>query len=85
MRRVGTQRVASEVEKSEILNNRKNMTYEKAIKRLEEIVRNIESGETDIDTLSAALKEAKELVVFCKDKLTKVEEDVNKILGDGNE
>lgn len=61
------------------------MTYEKAIKRLEEIVRNIESGETDIDTLSAAFKEAKELVVFCKDKLTKVEEDVNKILGDGNE
>lgn len=84
MRRVGTQRVATEVEKYEILNKRKNMTYEKAIKRLEEIVRNIESGETDIDTLSAALKEAKELVVFCKDKLIKVEEDVNKILGDGN-
>lgn len=81
---MGMQCVASEVEKSEIQNNRNNMTYEKAIKRLEEIVRNIESGETDIDTLSAALKEAKELVVFCKDKLTKVEEDVNKILGDGN-
>ena len=81
---MGMQCVASDEEKSEIQNNRKNMTYEKAIKRLEEIVRNIESGETDIDTLSAALKEAKELVVFCKDKLTKVEEDVNKILGDGN-
>ena len=38
-----------------------------------------------IDSLSASLKEAKELVSFCKDKLTKVEEDVNKILGDGNE
>lgn len=58
------------------------MTYEKAIKRLEEIVRNIESGETDVDTLSSALKEAKELVVFCKDKLTKVEEDVKNILGE---
>ncbi len=61
------------------------MTYEQAIKRLEEIVRNIESGQTDIDALSAALKEAKELVTFCKDKLTKAEEEVKEILSKDEE
>ena len=60
------------------------MTYEQATKRLEEIVQSIESGKTDIDSLSAALKEAKELIAFCKGKLTKAEADVKKIL-DSNE
>lgn len=56
------------------------MTYEKAMKRLEEIVKKIESGEMDIDSLAANLKEAKTLVECCKDKLTKVEAEVNKCL-----
>ena len=56
------------------------MTYEQAMKRLEEIAQNIETGKTDIDSLSASLKEAKELVSFCKDKLTKAEADMKKIL-----
>lgn len=56
------------------------MTYEKAISRIEEITRKVESGEMDIDSLAANLKEAKELVAFCKNKLTKVESDVKKIL-----
>lgn len=55
-------------------------SYNEAVKRLESIVSKIESGETDIDALSSQLKEAKELVAFCKKKLTKVEADVNKIL-----
>ena len=56
------------------------MTYEKAMKRLEEIVKKIESGEMDIDSLAANLKEAKTLVEYCKEKLTKVEAEVNKCL-----
>lgn len=56
------------------------MTYEQAISRIEEITRKVESGEMDIDSLATSLKEAKELVQFCKDKLTKVESDVKKIL-----
>lgn len=54
--------------------------YSDAIKRLEEIVRKIENGEMDIDTLADNLKEAKQLVELCKSKLTKVEEEVNKIV-----
>lgn len=57
-------------------------TYEQAISRIEEITHKVESGEMDIDSLANSLKEAKELVEFCKDKLTKVEEDVKKILNE---
>lgn len=56
------------------------LTYEKAVKRLEEIVKKIEGGEMDIDSLTANLKEAKSLVEFCKEKLTNVEAEVKKCL-----
>ena len=58
----------------------KKLTYEKAVKRLEEIVKKIEGGEMDIDSLTANLKEAKDLVEFCKEKLTNVEVEVKKCL-----
>jgi exodeoxyribonuclease VII small subunit len=60
-------------------------TYDEAMKRLETIVKKIEDGEMDIDSLADNLKEAKELVAFCKGKLLKVEEEVNKILKDEDE
>ena len=56
------------------------MTYEQAVKRLEEIVKRIEGGEMDIDSLTANLKEAKTLVEFCKERLTNVEAEVKKCL-----
>ena len=56
------------------------MTYEQAVKRLEEIVNRLEGGEMDIDSLTANLKEAKGLVEFCKEKLTNVEAEVKKCL-----
>ena len=56
------------------------MTYEKAMKRLEQIVARIENGEMDIDSLAKNLKEAKTLVEYCKNKLTSVEEEVKKCL-----
>lgn len=59
---------------------KKDQTYSDAMKRLEEIVRKIESGEMDIDSLAENLKEAKQLVAFCKGKLQHVEDEVNKIM-----
>lgn len=59
---------------------KKDLTYSDAMKRLEEIVRKIESGEMDIDSLAENLKEAKQLVAFCKGKLQQVEDEVNKIM-----
>lgn len=59
-------------------------TYKEAMQQLEEISRSISSGELDVDQLAAKLKQAKELVEFCKKKLQTVEADVNQILGQEN-
>ena len=56
------------------------LTYSKAIARLDEIVRQIEEDEQDIDQLTDRLKEAKELIAFCKDKLYKVDKSVKEII-----
>lgn len=58
----------------------KELTYEEAMSRLQSIVTQIESGQMDIDKLADSLKEAKKLVEYCKNKLTKVEADVKKCL-----
>lgn len=60
--------------------NMKEQKYETAMKQLEEIVRKMESGELDIDSLSKELKTAQGLIKLCKDKLTKTEEEINKIM-----
>ena len=44
-------------------------TYEQAMLRLEDIVRQVERGETSIDSLTDLLKEAKQVIAYCKDKL----------------
>ncbi len=59
---------------------KKDIKYEEAVRRLEDIVGRMESGDMDIDTLGEQLKTAKELMKLCKDKLTKADEEVKKIL-----
>lgn len=54
--------------------------YETAIEELEEIVRKMENGQLDIDSLTEELKKAKTLIKACKDKLTKTDEEIKKIL-----
>lgn len=58
----------------------KKQTYEQAMKRLEEIVTRIDSNELDIDSLGESLKEAQELIKFCREKLYKADGEINKIL-----
>lgn len=62
----------------------KEINYEKALSELESIARKMESGECDIDELASQLKHAQELIKLCKDKLTKADEAVKKVL-EGNE
>ena len=57
------------------------MKYEEALQQLETIVRKMEAGEYDIDELSEKLKEAQKLIKLCKDKLTKTDAEIKKILG----
>ena len=56
-----------------------DIKYEEALSQLETIVRKMESNEYDIDELAAQLKTAQRLIKFCKDKLTKTEEELQKI------
>lgn len=55
------------------------LKYEEALAQLETIVRKMESNEFDIDELAVQLKTAQRLIMFCKDKLTKTEAEIQKI------
>lgn len=57
-----------------------NMTYTKAVSRLEEIMDSVQNGKLDVDELSGLLKEATELLRFCNGKLYKVDEEVKALL-----
>ena len=56
-----------------------NLKYEEALNQLETIVRKMEANEYDIDELAVQLKTAQRLIKLCKDKLTKTEEEIQKI------
>jgi len=60
----------------------KDFNYEKAVKRLNEIVGQLQDGDLNIDDLAKTLKEAKTLMEQCKAKLTQVEKDVQEIIGE---
>ena len=56
------------------------MTYTEAIDRLNEIMQQMESGELDVDALTETLKEARQLLTLCKEKLHTIEQDVQEIM-----
>lgn len=62
-----------------------NIKYEQALRELEDIVRDMENGNLDIDTLAEQLKTAKHLLKLCRDKLTKTEQEVKQILEEEGE
>ncbi len=59
---------------------KETIKYEEAVRQLEDIVEKMESGELDIDSLCAQLKVAQKLIKQCKDRLTKTDEEIKKIL-----
>lgn len=62
--------------------NSKELTYKSAFTELEAIVKDIESGEVDVDALAEKVKKATELIKFCNDRLKVTQDAVNKILVD---
>lgn len=58
----------------------KKQTYDEAIKKLKQIVAQVEDNELDIDSLGVKLKEAQELIKYCKERLYKADEEIKKIL-----
>ena len=54
--------------------------YEAALAEIQSIVSKMENDELDVDQMSVQLKRAQELIKFCKEKLTKTDEEIKKIL-----
>ena len=59
---------------------KEELTFEDKIKLLEEIVKELESGEVPLDDAINKYTEAMKLAKECSDKLSKVSEKVNKIM-----
>ena len=59
---------------------KQEIKYEEAIAQLEGIVRKMENGNLDIESLTTQLKTAQKLIKLCKDKLTKTDEEIKKML-----
>ena len=67
------------------MTNNGEYSYSQAVARLEEIMQAIQSGSVEIDTLYRLLKEADELIKFCRTRLYEVDEDVKMLLDSMNE
>ena len=59
---------------------KQEVKYEAAFAELQGIVRKMENDELDIDQMTDQLKRAQQLIKLCKDKLTKTDEEIKKIL-----
>jgi len=60
--------------------SKKNVSYKEAITEIEEILRQLENNELDVDELSEKVKRVSQLVALCKEKLHNTEEEIDKIL-----
>ena len=56
------------------------LKYETAFAELQSIVQRMETNNLDIDQLGEQLQRARELIKLCKDKLTKTDEEIKRIL-----
>ena len=59
-----------------------DLSYKKAYEEMEEILRQIENEELDIDQLSKSVQRVNELHKHCTHKLRKTQEEVEKIIED---
>ena len=57
-----------------------NMKYETAMKEIESIVAEMESGTLELDTLTEKLKRVQTLIQLCKKRLTDTDNEVKRIL-----
>lgn len=66
------------------MTNNGEYSYSQAVARLEEIMQAIQSGSVEIDTLYRLLREADELIKFCRTRLYEVDEEVKMLLDSMN-
>lgn len=66
------------------MNNTKEMTYESAIKRLEEIVGILEKNEVSLDESMKLFEEGTKLTVYCSKKLQEAEQKITVLTNEEN-
>jgi exodeoxyribonuclease VII small subunit len=59
---------------------KEQLSYSQASKRLETILQEIETGEADVDELSARVEEGAALIHLCREKLSSTELKVKKVV-----
>ena len=59
---------------------KEQLSYTQASQRLETILQEIESGEADVDELSARVEEGAALIHLCREKLSSTELKVKKVV-----
>ena len=64
---------------------KKEMTFEESLVELENIVKELEAGNVDLDKAIEKYSEAMKLAKTCSDKLNNATEAVNKILKENSE
>ena len=64
--------------------DKKEITFEEAMARLEEIVKALEDGKAPLDTSLALFEEGVKLVTECKKQLDSAEQRVKVLLENGN-
>ena len=62
------------------MKEKKELSFEESILKLEEIVKKLESGECSLDESINEYTEGMRLAAFCGNKLNEATENINKIL-----
>ncbi len=61
---------------------KKEFSFSEAVTEIEDILKNIENGDLDLDKLSVEVKRASELIKQCQKKLRSTEDEINSIFKD---
>ncbi len=67
-------------DKIPVFSSVKELSYAQAIAELEEILRKMQSDDTDIDHLTAYTRRASELLTECRSRLTATDAELRAIL-----
>ena len=59
-----------------------DLTYNEAYTNLAKLVEEIEDDSLQLDTLAEKVKQAKELITYCENKLRGIDEEVRGALGE---
>ncbi len=54
------------------------LTYNEAFARLEKLVHEVEDKDIQLDTLADKIKQARELIILCEQKLRGIHDDISK-------